>query len=363
MLDHHHRRRRHVDADLDHRRRHQDLRAAGGEIGHRLVLLAPSSSGRARGRRDRRSAAADARVAVPKRARPGRRPPTPRPAGRPNRPRAPLPTARSTAATTSSSRSSGTARGVDGLPSGRLLQQARGIEIAIGRHHQGARDRRRGHHQHVGGLALARPAPAADARRSDAARRSRRGARSRNATSSWNSAWVPTASAISPDSRGRPGSPCARRALVGARSAARAARPPPWRAAAIVARCWRARISVGASSAAWQPASSRGQHGEQRHHRLAAADIALQQAEHARFGRHIGLDLRQRARLRRREGEGQGGNRLALQAAAADDLAARPAGAGGRARRASANWLASNSSNASRWRAGVSSARSRSLSG
>ena len=73
----------------------------------------------------------------------------------------------------------------------------------------------------------------------------------------------------------------------------------------------------------------RRQHGQQRHHRLAAADVALQQPEHARLRRHVGLDLGQRARLRGREGEGQGGDRLALQAAAADDPPARlPALAG-----------------------------------
>ncbi len=45
MLDHHHGRARHVHADLDHRGRDEQARAAGGEIGergvaHRRVLLA-----------------------------------------------------------------------------------------------------------------------------------------------------------------------------------------------------------------------------------------------------------------------------------------------------------------------------------
>ncbi len=42
-------------------------------------------------------------------------------------------------------------------------------------------------------------------------------------------------------------------------------------------------------------------HGEQRHHGLAAADIALEQAEHAVRAREIGVDLGQRAFLRARE--------------------------------------------------------------
>ena len=35
----------------------------------------------------------------------------------------------------------------------------------------------------------------------------------------------------------------------------------------------------------------RGQHGHQRDHRLAAADVALQQAQHALIARHVGQDL------------------------------------------------------------------------
>ena len=153
MLDHHDRRRRHVDADLDHRRRHQDLRAAGGEVGHHLVLLrrlhppvheadaiaeALLQMGvplRRRGQvddlglLDQRADPIDARAAAHRAV--DRRHDFVQPLQRQG------------------------AR-VDGLPPGRLLQQARGIEIAIGRHHQGARDRRRRHHQHVGGLALGR---------------------------------------------------------------------------------------------------------------------------------------------------------------------------------------------------------------
>ncbi len=55
------------------------------------------------------------------------------------------------------------------------------------------------------------------------------------------------------------------------------------------------------------PAFHRVGHGEERHHRLARADVALQQPQHAVGGGEVGADLGQRRPLRRREGEGQGG--------------------------------------------------------
>ena len=51
---------------------------------------------------------------------------------------------------TSCRRSSGT----DRLSARRFLGQARDIDVAIGCHHQGARDRRRGHHQEIDASAL-----------------------------------------------------------------------------------------------------------------------------------------------------------------------------------------------------------------
>ncbi len=39
MLDHHHGRLRHVDADLDHRGGDQELRLAGGEARHGAILV------------------------------------------------------------------------------------------------------------------------------------------------------------------------------------------------------------------------------------------------------------------------------------------------------------------------------------
>ena len=50
----------------------------------------------------------------------------------------------------------------------------------------------------------------------------------------------------------------------------------------------------------------RGRHGEQRDDRLAAADIALQQTQHAMRAREIGVDLGERAGLRAGQLEGEG---------------------------------------------------------
>ena len=45
---------------------------------------------------------------------------------------------------------------VDRLAAGRLLAQLRDLHVAVERQHQGARDRRRGHHQQIGRCALGR---------------------------------------------------------------------------------------------------------------------------------------------------------------------------------------------------------------
>ena len=52
-------------------------------------------------------------------------------------------------------RSSGNGAGVDRLAAGRLFAQLRDVHVAEIGQHQRARDRRRGQHQHVDGLALA----------------------------------------------------------------------------------------------------------------------------------------------------------------------------------------------------------------
>ena len=117
----------------------------------------------------RRSVAAAPRSA-PRRRR-GRGSRIPRPAGRPSRPARRPSSARPTASTTSSRRSIGDGARIDRLAARRLLAQLRDVHVAEIGQHQRARDRRRGHHQHVDGVALRAPAPGADARRSGAARR------------------------------------------------------------------------------------------------------------------------------------------------------------------------------------------------
>ena len=110
-----------------------------------------------------------------------------------------------------------------------------------------------------------------------------------DARSSWNSAWVPTTMSIAPAGQGRQ-----RRAALRGLVAAGEQRERAGPAAASGARrskCWRARISVGAISAAWRPASTAPGHGEQRHRGLAGADIALQQAQHAPVGGDVAADL------------------------------------------------------------------------
>ena len=108
MLDDHHRRGRHVDADLDHRRRHQDRQPALGEGRHgRLALGALQAAvhqadlaGKARAQQ------ADS---APRRWR-GRRPRIPRSAGRPSRRARRCRSCGRRASTTSPMRSSGRVR-------------------------------------------------------------------------------------------------------------------------------------------------------------------------------------------------------------------------------------------------------------
>ena len=153
VLDHHHGRLRHVDADLDHRGGDQEPRFAGGEARHRGVLVGALHAavdeigdiaemllqrGEALlgggeidhfGFRDQRTDPVDPLAALERA--PDRRDHI---VDAPERHRA----------------------RVDRLAAGRLLAQLRDIHVAEIGEHQRARDRRRGHHQHVDRLALAR---------------------------------------------------------------------------------------------------------------------------------------------------------------------------------------------------------------
>ncbi len=64
----------------------------------------------------------------------------------------------------------------------------------------------------------------------------------------------------------------------------------------------------------------RRQHGQERHHGLAAADIALQQAQHAVVTRHVGGDFGIGEALRAGQLVGQGGDYPVAELARAGDL-------------------------------------------
>ena len=151
MLDDHHRRVRHVDADLDHRRRHQEARLAVGKGGHRPVLV-----GRFHASVDQRDAAGKVRR---QRLVPlldggeigGLR----------------LLDHRADPIDLGASRQGPADRrhdivealechgpGIDRVSSRRLLGEPRDIEVAIGGHHQSTRDRGGAHQQRIGVLSL-----------------------------------------------------------------------------------------------------------------------------------------------------------------------------------------------------------------
>ena len=111
---------------------------------------------------------------------------------------------------------------------------------------------------------------------------------------------------------------------------------------AMRSKCWRARISVGAISAACRPASTTLGHRQQRDHRLARADVALQQPQHALVGGEIGADLGERCALRAGERKRQGrlDLRRASRAVAGAGAAARCRACGAHQQQAPAGWRA-----------------------
>ena len=297
---------------------------ARGESGHRPVLLRRLHAGRAPARRDRRSAACELRRRCSGR-RQVDRPRIPRPAGRPNRRARRCRRARSTRCDDLIEPLERQRARVDGLA-------ARPASPAGARH----RDRHRPSASGCAGSASRSspgrrrpgpwpPASGADARRSDAARRSPRAPRSANATSSWNSAWVPTASAISPARQARRAAPSRAAALV----APGQQRELHARCRAPAARCvaqMLARQDLGRRHAAppgrrprprsaWRAAPPRV---------LPLPTSPCSRRSMRVSARHVGVDLGQRAAsapaVRRK---GRAASRLAAQPAVAGDAAAR----------------------------------------
>ena len=136
-----------------------------------------------------------------------------------------------------------------------------------------------------------------------------------NRTPSWMRAWVPMARSTEPSSIplriSRRSAPVTR--FVS--SSTRRGRSPnrlagsgtvtPSSRRRTPAACCSASTSVGAINAPWWPALHGGQQRRHGDHRLAGADVALQQAVHRVRAGEIGLDLVDRAPLRRRQREGQ----------------------------------------------------------
>ena len=185
--------------------------------------------------------------------------------------------ARASAPITSSSRSSGTcgSRPAAGRAASR---SGANVEVAVGGHHQRARDRRR-----ASSPACRRRCPCASARRCATPKRCcssiMASPRSRNATPSWNSACVPTTIGSAPDAS----SPASTsRAWPFSRPVSSADLDAGRRGEAL--QRLRDAAAPGSRSAPSAPPGRRPrprQHRQQRDHGLAAADIALQQAQHA----------------------------------------------------------------------------------
>ena len=157
--------------------------------------------------------------------------------------------------------------------------------------------------------------------------------RSRKATSFWKSAWVPTRMSISPAasaaSRAARSAPLSRPVRMSSRTPAASASGCSDR------RCWRARISVGAISAAWPPASTAASMARSATTVLPAPTSPCS-SRFIRFGRaHVGGDLRDAARLRAGQRVGQRGDHLRPEpavAAGGEALGPLQPGAGDRER-------------------------------
>ena len=218
--------------------------------------------------------------------------------------------------------------GIDRLAAGRLLAQLRDVHVAEIGEHQRARDRRCGQHQHIDGLALAREREALvhaeamllvhDREREiaefDLLLEQRMRADQQVEVAGFKA-----------------------RQNVGALLAALAAgEDRDAQARGFGERRDRlvmlAREDFGRRhQGGLPPGLDDGRGREQRHHGLARADIALQQAEHAFGLGEVGVDFRYRVRLRRRERVGKRAGDLSAQASRHPCSGVRRAASGWRA--------------------------------
>ena len=135
--------------------------------------------------------------------------------------------------------------------------------------------------------------------------------RSWKVTSDWNSAWVPTRIAISPEASA---SSFAARAWPLSRPVSSASRSPAASASGGEAFEVLAGEDLGRRHHRGLSAGLDGrEHRHERDQRLARADIPLQQAVHPMRRRHVGDDLVDRPALRARRAVGQGGEDLLAQ--------------------------------------------------
>ena len=300
-LDHHDRGVGHVHPHLDHRRRDQHLGLARRRSAPSPRPSRPAASGRGPARRRPRPAPRAGAGTAPRR-RSGRSSRSPRPAGRPSRPAAPRPPRARRRSTTSSIRAGGDQRGrspASGPAASRPAPTRPCRRIAPGS--ATARDRRRGHHQHVRPPAPWRPAPSA-------ARTPKRCCSSITARRrSWNVhvllehrmgadqdldlARRPAPPASPPAPR-----PLSRPVSISSRTPARLGqRAQPVQVLA--------REDLGRGHHHALPARlDRDQQRHERDQRLARADIALQQPVHPLRRGHVGGDLGDRAAPARRSG-------------------------------------------------------------
>ena len=279
VLDDHDRRGGHIDADLDHRRRHQ-------EVDRRRRRSRPwpgpsrrSSCGRGPARRGRAPNAASAPYGARRRRR-DRCPRIPRPAGRSSRPwrrcangaarprRRPRPGARAarcgcrSAGGPAASRSGARRRD-------RHRRSSSGCAGSAWRSSAGCRRR----------LPLS-----ASARRCSTPKRCcssmTASARSRKTTSCCNRAWVPTTIGVS--ARGEAGQDRVARPAPFSRPVKKPISTPAGRGQPAQGRLMLAGEDLGRRhQRGLRAALDRAQHRQQRDHGLAAADIALQQPHHA----------------------------------------------------------------------------------
>ena len=161
-------------------------------------------------------------------------------------------------------------------------------EVAVDRERERARDRRRGHVQHVRRAALGERRPLLDAEavllvddgdrevgELDLAPGSARACRPRAAPR--RSRCASRAAACS----------FARSALVSSTTRTPSSAQSP----SIVRKCCSASVSVGAISAPWRPCLDRAQERVERDDGLARADVALEQPLHRHRAREVGVDL------------------------------------------------------------------------